>query len=97
MTIMKENITIRANIIFILHLNLSCSFELSFSLIILEMMINQTILFNNIYSMKINVIIMINVKKCKRTQGFALKQGLIDYFNLVNNNVIFLCPQIVVM
>ena len=47
--------------------------------------------------MKINVIIMINVKKCKRTQGFALKQGLIDYFNLVNNNVIFLCPQIVVM
>ena len=47
--------------------------------------------------MKINVIIMINVKKCKRKKGFALKQGLIDYFNLVNNNVIFLCPQIVVM
>ena len=52
------------------------------------MMINQTnLLSNNIYLMK-RVIIKINVKKCKGTQGFALKQGLIDYSNLVNNNVI---------
>lgn len=52
----------------------------------LEIVINQINLLNNILFE--NYIIKINVKKCKQMQGFALKQGLIDYSNLVNNNVI---------